>query len=175
MYISYERKSEKNLLTFFVFCLHKFYFCFLSPRLSLLIRTFGSSGSSVLTQGYRSDCHQAPTAAPCLVLAFLVKQKLLRPLLRSRLRYWFGASESIWEESQSIHSCQSHFTCFCFFIAMSFAILNITVLPACTSWYPLLGWIPSIVLLGSSDNSMFSFFQNLQAIFQNDCNTIYSH
>jgi hypothetical protein len=31
------------------------------------IRTFGSSGSSVLTQGYRTEHHQVHIAALCLV------------------------------------------------------------------------------------------------------------
>jgi hypothetical protein len=134
VYISHEKMAGKNhLIPWFLYFFLNFSSIFVSPRHWHLIRTFGSSGSSVLTQSYRTECDQVPIAAPCLVLAFLVKQKLLRPLLRSRLRYWSGASESSWEESQSIHSCQSHFTCFCFFRAVSSAIINITVLPYCTS------------------------------------------
>jgi hypothetical protein len=67
VHISYERKAEKTLLTLFLFCLYWFYFSSLSPRHWHLIRTFGSSGSSVLTQGYRTERHQVHIASLCFV------------------------------------------------------------------------------------------------------------
>jgi hypothetical protein len=167
VHISHERKAEKYHLTPFLFFIN-FTFLFVSRRQWHLIRTFGSSGGSVLAQGFRTDCHQVPTAALCLVPWHFQWIDVPGTSPEEQTEVWdWSLSEQFGRISVYMLMSKAIYF-FLFLTCCESAIHNIRVQPSWTSWYPLLGCISRIVLFESSDHSMFSFLKNLQAIFQND-------